>query len=302
MVQVCQIDFPKGSFPYQKKDGFYMEALLKQQLDYYIKNVGKDWDFVIIISGEGEVRVGKSVLAQQIGMYWTSEVRRIYGANIPFSVKDNLVFDGARLIERGNTLGKNYKMSCLIFDEAGADLEGTKVMRQTTQAVKDFMRECGQYNMLTILVLPDYFDLPKGIALSRSNCLLNVYWNADEEGNFKRGYFKFFSKPSKKWLYLNGKRNLDYSASSYDFAGVFSGVYPLPEEEYRHMKYIALKKRESSTVDKKMMQRNIAWMLLHERFGLKISEISTITSNMGFYTPHNTISDAIKGAKMVSGV
>lgn len=298
---VCESLFPKGSFPYQKKDGFYMEPLLKQQLDYYLKNVNKDWDFVIVISGEGEVRVGKSVLALQIAQYWTSEIKRLYGKEVPFNLKDNIVFDGAKLIEKGNKLGINHKMSALIFDEAGADLEGTKVMRQTTQAVKDFLRECGQYNMLTILVLPDYFDLPKGIALSRSNCLLNVYWNADDEGNFNRGYFKFFSKPAKKRLYLNGKRDLDYNAASYDFAGTFTGVYTLPEEEYRHMKHLALKKRESSTVDKKLMQRNIAWMLLVERYGMKLSEISQVTSDMGFYTPHQTISDAIKGAKMVKG-
>jgi hypothetical protein len=84
-------------------------------------------------------------------------------------------------------------------------------MKQTTQAVRDYLRECGQYNMLNILVLPEFFDLPKGIALSRSIAMINVYWLPDKDGNFQRGFFKFYNKPDKKKLYLLGKKDLDYS-------------------------------------------------------------------------------------------
>ena len=230
-------EVPKRRFP-----GFYLHDNLKRQIDYYIKNIDKDWDFTIIICGEGEVRVGKSFLACQIGAYWTSEVNRLLNVNIPFNLEENYVFDGRKLIEKGNKLGFNHPYSVLIFDEAGADLEGTKAMLSTTRDVKDYLRECGQYNMLTILVLPEFFDLPKGIAISRAACLINVYYFADEEGYFRRGYFKYYNRPAKKKLYLKGKKNLDYEAGTYNFYGGFDKVFPLDLEEYKVLKKKALKK------------------------------------------------------------
>ena len=276
MARVCEELFPKGTFPYQKRDGYYMNDILKEQLDIYIKNVRKDWDFVIIIAGEGEVRVGKSVLAQQIATYWTQQIKEKHGIDVPFNLKQNMVFNGADLIKRGNALGVKHPYSVLIFDEAGADLEGIKAMRYTTQAVKDYLRECGQYNMLTILVLPEYFDLPKGVALSRSNCLINVYWIGDADGNMNRGYFKYYSRPNKKKLYLRGKRDLDYNAWKQDFFGGFDNVFTLPEEEYREEKRKALKNRE------KISSKEIRWrewlraslLLLCDKYNLSYRELS----------------------------
>ena len=247
MVKVCLKEFPLGSFPGQRTPGFEMNSILKAQIDTYLRNIKKDWDFTIIISGEGEVRVGKSVLAMQIAMYWVTEIWRLYHIKVPFNVKENYVFNGVDLIKKGNKLGIKHPYSPLIFDEAGADLEGVKAMSRTTKAVKDFFRECGQYNLLNILVIPEYFDLPKGIALSRSSCLINVYWKGTEQGMMQRGFFKYFSRPNKKWLYLKGKKNLDYNCQRCDFKGGFGNVYPLDEKEYRNLKRIALKTREKIT-------------------------------------------------------
>ena len=126
-------------------------------------------------------------------------MKELYNIDLPFSVKENMVLDGKRLIEIGNQLGQNHNYAPLIFDEAGADLEGRKIMQTSTQNVLDFYRECGQYNLLNILVLPEFFDLPKGIALSRSICLIDVYYVANEEDIFERGFFKFFSRRNKKF-------------------------------------------------------------------------------------------------------
>jgi hypothetical protein len=283
MVRVCKKLFPKGKFPYQKKEGYFMHDILKQQLDVYLKNVRDDWDFVIIISGEGEVRVGKSVLAQQIGQYWTQQINEKYNLDIPFNLKDNIVFNGADLIKKGNELGVKHPYSCLIFDEAGADLEGIKAMRYTTQAVRDFLRECGQYNLLTILVLPEYFDLPKGIALSRSSCLINVYWIGDNEGRMNRGFFKYYSRPNKKNLYLRGKKDLNYNAWKQDFFGNFDNVFTLPEKEYRELKRKALKSRE------KMSSKELRWrewlraavLLLVDVFNLSYRELADKMNEVG---------------------
>lgn len=286
----CRTGKPKK----RRVPGFFLHGNLKTQIDYYIKNINRDWDFTIIICGEGEVRVGKSFLACQIGAYWTSEVNRLYNKNVPFNLDENFVFDGRKLIEKGNKLGIAHPYSVLIFDEAGADLEGTKAMLATTRDVKDYLRECGQYNMLTILVLPEYFDLPRGIAISRAACLVNVYYFADEEGYFQRGYFKYYNRPAKKKLYLKGKKNLDYQASPDSFYGDFDDIFPLDLEKYKELKKSALKKRGSTTMDKKLLQRNIAWYLLVSEFDVNMSELARRSTNLGAYTINQTISEAIK--------
>ncbi len=253
--RVCEKSIPiekvREQKPKAEKPGFYLDAVLKETLDTYIKNVKNDWDFVLVISGEGEVRVGKSFLASQIAQYWVDKIEEVYGIKVPWNLKENFVFDGDNLISKGNKLGKNYSYPPLIFDEAGADLEGTKAMKRTTQNVKDYLRECGQYNMLTILVLPEFFDLPKGIAINRTDGLINTYWLGDPNGYMDRGYFKFYSRPNKKQLYINGKKFLNYNAWSHDFRGRFDNLFPLDLDEYKRLKKQALSRRERGTAQER---------------------------------------------------
>lgn len=300
MARVCQKWFPKGTFFKQKDSGFYMDNILKQQIDVLIKNIKRDWDFTIIVTGSGEVRVGKSVLAMQIAAYWAYEIQEQYGIKVPFSVEENFVLEGKRLIEVGNKLGQKHPYSPLIFDEAGADLEGRKVMQTSTQEVLDFFRECGQYNLLNILVLPEYFDLPKGIALSRSICLINVYYTTNEEGIFERGFFNFYSRRNKKYLYLNGKKQLDYNAYKYNFHGRFFDNYPIDEKDYRKLKQEALSQRERGKRSKFHLQRDAAWYMLNKKFGIAQEDIAKFMKEMTKDTcGQSTIADGIAYYKEV---
>lgn len=292
-MRVCELDYPAG-YSYNRKPGFYIEETLKNQLDIMIKNVVNDWDFTIIITGGGEVRVGKSVLAMQIAAYWASEVKRLHNKKLVFNLDDNFIFDGRKLIEKGNELGTKYPNSPLIFDEAGADLAGTKMMSQITQDVLDYFRECGQYNMLNILVMPDFFDLPRGIAITRSIFLLDVDYVADEQGIFQRGYYKFYSRPNKKFLYLKGKRDLNYNAFAYDFRGRFYNFFPIDEAKYRQLKRDALKKRENRRNNIVLDQRDAAFFIAVE-LGISQSELSRrITDITGRFFSDKTMNDCIK--------
>jgi len=305
MVQVCCEQFPKGTRPYQKKDGFFMYEFLKIQLDILLKNIKDDWEFTILITGGGEVRLGKSMIAMQIAAYWTEQIKKLYGIIVPFNVKQNFCFEGRELISKGNFLGKNHPYSCLLYDEAGSDLEGRKVVFTTTKAVLDFYRECGQYNQLNIIVLPEFFDLPKGIALSRSIFLINVYYTADEEGKFERGYYDFYSRRNKKKLYIKGKKNLDYHAAPYNFHGRFSKFYPVDEQEYRKAKQEALAKRDvGGRRAKWQLQRDASWYLLaHEgltcvdcnkQIKIKQNELARMMHELtGFYTTKQNVQQAI---------
>ena len=252
MAKICEEWFPMGSYFNQRSPGLYMNQNLKDTIDLWVKNVKNDWDFVLIISGQGSVRIGKSVLAQQIACYWTYAIWKAYDILVPFDIKNNIVFHGSDLIKKGNKLGRNHKYGALIFDEAGADLEGIKSMRKSTQNVKDFFRECGQYNMLNILCLPEFFDLPKGIATNRSNALIDCYVTTDDNDMWERGKFNFFSAPAKKKLYRWGKKDGDYKAAKCDFFGDWDNVYTIDEKEYKEMKVEALRTREVMTKREEM--------------------------------------------------
>jgi len=309
MVRVCKDWFPNENNP--DKAGFYLEDRLKLQLDVLLKNIKNDWDFTIIITGGGEVRVGKSMLAMQIAAYWTYEIEKRYGKKCPFDVENNFVFEGDKLIKKGNELGSKHPFSALIFDEAGADLEGRKTMQSSTQAVLDYYRECGQYNMLNVLVLPEFFDLPKGIAVTRSIFLINVDYLADENGMFQRGYIDFYSRRTKKWLYIKGKKILDYNCVRSDFGsnkGRFYKFYPINEEEYRKAKHEALKRRETHKRNKFMVQRNALMYLLcgekqdkEIKSGDKIMTQEALAKRLeqltAIYVDRTTISDAIMQTK-----
>lgn len=274
-VWVCQDWFPIGTYS-KNRAGFPMNRLLKTQLDYLIKNVQHDWDFTLLICGEGEVRIGKSTLAQQISTYWTWSLTHLLNITLPHSVKENMALNGAELISKGNKLGRKTKFGALIFDEAGADLEAIKVMKGTTQAVKDYLRECGQYNMLNIMVLPEFFDLPKSIALNRSIALINVYWLPDyETGMFERGYFKFYNKPDKKKLYLKGKKELDYNTHPATFEGQFPRFYTYNEEEYLKAKREALKNREKISTKETRFEEVLYAIIkiLRDKYGYSLEKM-----------------------------
>ena len=306
-VRVCQDWFPKGSYKGQKADGFLMDELVKMQIDVLLKNITKDWDFTIIITGQGEVRVGKSFMAAQIACYWAYQIEKLYGIKVPFSL-ENFVLDGKKLIETGNKFGKESKYVPLVYDEAGADLEGRKVMSSMTQDVLDYYRECGQYNFLNILVLPEYFDLPKSIAMSRSIFLIDIYYSTDTDGNFNRGYLNFFSRRNKKYLYMKGKKELDYHAHPYDFHGKFKNFFPLDLKEYQKLKYQAMLKRESRRRNKFQIQRDACWYLLcSEGLPCKCGENVKISQRQlakrmeqitGIFVSHVTLSDALRHMKV----
>ena len=299
MARVCQDKYPAG-FGGNRNPGFYLEDGLKAQLDILLKNITKDWDFTIIISASGEVRVGKSVLAMQIAAYWVHQLKQLYDIDVPLG-EENFVFNGSELIKTGNRLGTEHPYSVLIFDEAGSDLEGTKVMKSSTQAVKDFYRECGQYNLLNILVIPEFFDLPRGIAISRSICLIDVSYNANSEGLLERGYFRFYSRLNKKKLYLKGKRDLDYNAHVYNFRGRFYNFYPIDEEEYRGAKQKALSRRGEALEKKpnerqriQLAQRNASWYIMFKELGMTQVDIARKVAQLtGLKTEPRLVSESI---------
>lgn len=250
MARVCRELFPET-------DGFYMDDQLKMQLDVMIKNVVKDWDFTIIISGQGEMRVGKSLIGMQICVYWTDQMLRLHKVSVPFNVKQNIVFNGVDLVRKGMALGTKHNYAALDYDEAADDMEGVKVMKGSSQQIKDYLRKAAQFNMLNVIIQSEFFEIPKYLAISRSSCLIDVTYHPDERGHFQRGYARFFSRRSKKRLYLLGKKMLDYNALKPDFKFTFPHFYPINEQEYREEKRSTLLRWDKMSA---MEQRRDAWV------------------------------------------
>lgn len=222
------------------KPEYYMDGGLQKVLNSIAYNVPNDWDSVILISGNGMVRVGKSILAQQVGKYLSYKLKTGWGVQ-------NIVFSGAELQEKAKSFPKN---SVFIYDEARGELDTKKLLQEITRTLLDFFAECGMYNHVIIIVLPDYFELPQGLAISRSELLLNVYRDREEkldaQGDqviaFTRGFFHGYHRPSKKKLYILGKKNFnDYDIVKRDFNGRFYNTYTVDKNEYlkKKLEYLA---------------------------------------------------------------
>lgn len=226
MAKVCEEEFPEGSYKGQRGAGFFIDDLMKENLDLLARNIKKDMQFVGLYTGDGTVRNGKSTCAMQHAFYYSKKVSEVTKTIVPFTIK-NIVFNSDDLISKALKLPK---YSCIILDE-GDDLTA-HYFSELSMKLKKFFRKCGQLNLFIILILPDFFEIPKSYAIVRSNYLCNIKFC----GEFERGFFDFYGPKNKKQLWLHGKKSQDYDAWQPDFDGRFIGLYTINEEEYRHYK------------------------------------------------------------------
>ncbi|MFQ5531169.1 MAG: hypothetical protein ACE5ES_00995 [Candidatus Nanoarchaeia archaeon] len=234
---------------------YWMDNYLKKELDTIVYNLPRDWDFVLGVSGDGMTRVGKSMLGQQIGYYVAHSLKT------PFSV-DNIVFSGDELIKLAHKLPKN---SVIIYDEARAELSSKAAVKNLSTNLLDFFAECGMLNHLVILILPDFFELNKSLAVNRTSMLINVFRTSENKklsnGNnvieLKRGHFEVYGPREKRKLYVVGKKQYDNYAvgkSLRNFYGQFMKYDIIDSEEY-NTKKISFLKREKTNIQNDTLLR-----------------------------------------------
>jgi len=113
---------------------WYIHKTLAYQLVSLIYNLKHDWDFVILISGDRKVRVGKSVLAMTICAflaYLLSVLKtkdKVMNKNA-YSL-DNVFFDNKEMIKEAP---ERVKFSIIHYDEGREGLAAIKAMRQFQQ-------------------------------------------------------------------------------------------------------------------------------------------------------------------------
>jgi len=230
MVLVTNLEYP-------------LDGYLKNNLKV-IPNFLKDgYDCVIVVSGHGKVRIGKSTIAMQIGYFiaWLlagGEKKR--NIKVPFD-NSNVVFTPNDLMKKAESLPKG---SVILYDEGRAGLDSIRAMERINKGMIDFFQECGQYGHVILIVLPNFHKLTEDIAVSRSLFLVDVFHNE----KYKRGYFKFYNERQKEYLYVFGKKRLGtyakYNAANCSFFGKFGRATPgIDVELYEEQKRKALKEK-----------------------------------------------------------
>jgi len=226
------------------KSGYYcyLEPPLQFKMDTLIANVKKDWDFIIIISGNRETRTGKSVLAMNIAAYIGERLGTGY------DLKTNLFFRADEMMKKAKDMPR---YSVIHYDEGSESLAANKFAGQLQKDMLDFFDRHAQKNHIWIIVLPDFFVLKEEVAVAKSEYLINVrrrniriLKDIYKEGKLRpierlqRDYYKFYDRRKKDELFLKFMltRRKNYNLVDGNFGGRFTNNYPCDEEEYRRLK------------------------------------------------------------------
>ena len=230
-MKILQEKYPMGSFDKQKSPGRYIDGYLYENLSVMANAIKRDMTFLgIIFSSTLEVGTGKSVLATQVGEAWTHIINKKQGTDIPFTSK-NVVWRPKDLID---VAFKVPKYSCLLLDE----WEDAGYWSSLGMSLRTFFRKCRQLNLFILCIIPNWFQLPLGYAVSRSAFAIDVRFGE----NFSRGTYGFYDFRSKRQLYIKGKKFYDYHVARPSFMGSFTDGYGVPEAEYRAAKRLDMQK------------------------------------------------------------
>jgi hypothetical protein len=255
---------------------FWMDELLLTPINTYCYNISGGHDFMIIITGSAKKRVGKTMLATQVGCYagWV--------LGTPFD-ESNVAFGGRELIE----IAKSHPhKSVIIDDESRTDLSSKRQMERFNKDLMDFFSECGKLNDLIILVAPDYFEFSKSVAVNMSDLLINIRREKSdpiklterqisESGlnlpvgtevvKIIRGNWDIYDAECKKKLYIWGKKNFDEYTTKYRSTyGEFRLFWPIDTAKYEARKdaFIARDRSRASTGKLELRVRDIVKKLM----------------------------------------
>lgn len=288
-MKILKKKYPKGTFKHQKTDGRYVNEDLYSNLEILAKKIVDDMTFLAIgCSSTLEVGTGKSVMFTQVGETWTYLVNKIHGLNLTFT-KKNVVFRPRDLIERAFEVPK---YSCILVDE----WEDAHYWSELGMSLRQFFRKCRQLNLFILVIIPNFFQMPMNYAIGRSIFAIDVKFTA----GFERGTFDFYNFPSKKFLYLKGKKNQDYGVAKSSFTGNFLDGYGIPREEYLKAKKEDLEKvedKDGNPVSEFNIKIQMILRFYQNRDLIKEKGLTTKIIGEIFEAPNETVRYWIKKAR-----
>ena len=148
-----RIETPRGHY--------WMDGLLKANLDIARTVIKDDWDFLWVV--DGDVGSGKSVFAQQVAYYLSDGRLKL----------DNICFTADEF--RKSILAAD-KHDCIIFDEAFRGLAGRGSLSKVNKSIVELLNEIRQKNLYVLIVLPSMWDLDKYVTMHRCQGVFHVYY------------------------------------------------------------------------------------------------------------------------------
>lgn len=263
---------------------YYLDDRLKRNLDKVVipALTKKDEDYVLII--DGKERMGKSVMATQIARY----------VDPSFSISRECFSPD----EFRNAIMNAKHGQAIIFDEAYGGLSSKSSLSSVNKTMVQLLTECGQQNLLLIIVLPSVFLLEWYMAHSRSRVLIHV--QKDPKG--RKGFWRSFNEDQKTELWINGRKDYKYKVKT-RFRGRFTNFYAIDEAQYRAKKDLALKskwvddgktpaaEKRSKTLD----ERNKLITYIKEIQNLDLKELTECINAVGITMSERQIRRIITG-------
>lgn len=197
------IVLPKGS-----REGMYMDGFLYRSCKSAKEVMDKTNSF-LPIAISGYPGTGKSTILTQVATFFDPN----------FSEKD-VSFKPQHFID----LLKNAKpLSAKALDESYEGLSSGQIRKEVGQTLKIALNVVRKKRLYIFIVIPNFFDLNKSIAVFLTRWLIHCYSPVFGEV----GRFVIFDRDSKRALYLKGKRNFeDYNSQKADARGVFNEKIP----------------------------------------------------------------------------
>jgi hypothetical protein len=194
---------------------YYLDGYLKSNLDALKHSViKKNHDgFILISAREG---FGKTTLGLQVITYLdpTFDLSRV-------------CFTPEQFLE---AVENAEKFQGILFDETMWALGSRNAMSRINKVLIKVMSEMRSKNLFVVMCIPSFFMMDWYVAQHRSTGLLYIS---------KRGHLASYDYPTKKKLYLKGKKYHTYSVSP-NFIGRFTKYFPVNQEEYDKKKQKAI--------------------------------------------------------------
>jgi len=219
------IVFPEKSFVKKTgtvRQGFYMDGILKNNVDnYVIKAVKNNFDAISCLSGgEG---TGKTTFACTLAYY----------CDQTFGGEDcrGIVFSGKQIL---NAIDHAKKGQAIVIDEAILALGSQDAARDIQKILIKKFVTIRKKNLYIFLIIPSIHMLRKYFAIFRTRFLLHCY----TRDGYSRGYFSLFNRTTKRQLYIRGLKEMDMTVVRPNYRGRFTDTYGMfyNAEKYEQMK------------------------------------------------------------------
>jgi hypothetical protein len=264
-------------FKYGNKTGYVMNRWLYNNLKKYPKHL-KDYSSIGLVAGQGGAggtQVGKSTLTFQMAYFiaWmlAGGLMADDGRILKYPTKEPEVkyfFDTDELCS--HLYADPRPNQVIILDESDKAAGSRTAQGEKSRRFHDTIDRTASMHYVLFLVLPDFFRLGESWAKDKSDFLMVAY-----TVQFAKGYFKFYNRQRKEWLYKYGKmKGTKYYATKENFFGRFPPVFVGDYDAYKERKHMAVTELTSISKSKQTYQRDLILKKALELTGLTYNELS----------------------------